>query len=81
VSTPPAWVLLVTLNSSPNVIGQARSLATVTLENRIMKHNQHYIELNPERVPVEEPSDLAIIAGAVALLAGLGFVLIVLFSL
>ena len=47
-----------------------------------MKHAQHYIELNPERVPVEpEPSDLAIVAGAVALLAGLGFVLIVLFSL
>jgi hypothetical protein len=71
---------LVTLNSSPNVIGQAQSLATVTLENLIMnKHNLHYIDLNP--APIEEPSDLAIVAGAVALLAGLGFVLIVLFSL
>jgi hypothetical protein len=57
-------------------------LATVTLENHIMnKHNLHYIDLNPEALPAEEPSDLAIIAGAVALLAGLGFVLIVLFSL
>jgi len=63
-----------------NKTGQARSLATVTLENLIMnKHNLHYIDLNP--APIEEPSDLAIIAGAVALLAGLGFVLIVLFSL
>ena len=80
MSTPPAWVLLVTLNLSPNVIGQARSLATVTLENLIMnKHNLHYIDLNP--APIEEPSDLAIIAGAAALVAGLGFVLIVLFSL
>jgi hypothetical protein len=74
---------LVTLNSSPNVIGQAQSLATVTLENLIMnKHNLHYIDLNPEALPAaDEPSDLAIVAGAVALLAGLGFVLIVLFSL
>ena len=45
------------------------------------KHALHYIELNPERVPVDEPSDLAIIAGAAALVAALGFVLIVLFSL
>jgi hypothetical protein len=45
------------------------------------KHNLHYIDLNPAPVPAEEPSGLAIIAGAVALLAGLGFVLIVLFSL
>ena len=43
------------------------------------KHNLHYIELNP--ASIEEPSDLAIIAGAAALVAGLGFVLIVLFSL
>jgi len=43
------------------------------------KHKLTYIELNP--APIEEPSDLAIVAGAVALLAGLGFVLIVLFSL
>lgn len=45
------------------------------------KHALHYIELNPEALPVEEPSDLAIVAGAVALVAALGFVLIVLFSL
>jgi hypothetical protein len=45
------------------------------------KHALHYIELNPERVPVDEPSDLAIVAGAAALVAALGFVLIVLFSL
>lgn len=45
------------------------------------KHNLHYIDLNPEALPADEPLDLAIIAGAVALLAGLGFVLIVLFSL
>lgn len=46
------------------------------------KHNLHYIELNPERVPAaDEPSDLAIVAGAAGLVAGLGFVLIVLFSL
>lgn len=45
------------------------------------KHALTYIELNPERVPVDEPSDLAIIAGAAALVAALGFVLIVLFSL
>ena len=44
------------------------------------KHNLHYIELNPAPLP-EEPSDLAIVAGAAALVAGLGFVLIVLFSL
>jgi hypothetical protein len=56
--------------------------STNQFKEHIMKHAQHYIELNPERVPVEpEPSDLAIVAGAVALLAGLGFVLIVLFSL
>jgi len=45
------------------------------------KHALHYIELNPERVPVDEPSDLAIIAGAAALVVALGFVLIVLLSL
>jgi hypothetical protein len=45
------------------------------------KHALHYIELNPERVPADEPSNLAIVAGAAALLAALGFVLIVLFSL
>jgi hypothetical protein len=43
------------------------------------KHKLTYIELNP--APIDEPSDLAIIAGAVALVAGLGFILIVLFSL
>jgi hypothetical protein len=45
------------------------------------KHNLTYLEMYPEALPAEEPSDLAIIAGAVALLAGLGFILIVLFSL
>ena len=43
------------------------------------KHKLTYIELNP--APIEEPSDLAIIVGAAALVVGLGFVLIVLFSL
>jgi hypothetical protein len=45
------------------------------------KHNLTYIDLNPEALPAEEPLDLAIIAGAAALVAALGFVLIVLFSL
>lgn len=45
------------------------------------KHALHYIELNPAPVAIDEPSDLAIIAGAAALVAALGFVLIVLFSL
>jgi hypothetical protein len=45
------------------------------------KHKLTYLDMYPEALPAEEPSDLAIIAGAVALLAGLGFVLIVLFSL
>jgi len=45
------------------------------------KHKLTYIELNPAPVAIDEPSDLAIIAGAAALVAGLGFVLIVLFSL
>jgi hypothetical protein len=45
------------------------------------KHNLHYIELNPEALPAEEPSDLAIVAGAAALIAALGFILVVLFSL
>ena len=44
------------------------------------KHNLHYIELNPAPLP-EEPSDLVIVAGAAALVAALGFVLVVLFSL
>jgi hypothetical protein len=44
------------------------------------KHALHYIELNP--APLNEgPSDLAIIAGAAALVAGLGLILVVLFSL
>ena len=43
------------------------------------KHNLHYIDLNP--APIEELSDLAIVAGAVALLAGLGCVLLFAFSL
>jgi hypothetical protein len=45
------------------------------------KHKLTYIELNPEALPAEEPSDLAIVAGAVALLAGLGCVLLFAFSL
>ena len=45
------------------------------------KHKLTYLEMYPEALPTEEPSDLAIVAGAVALVAGLGFVLIVLFSL
>jgi hypothetical protein len=45
------------------------------------KHNLTYIDLNPEALPAEEPSDLAIVAGAAALLAALGFILVVLFSL
>ena len=44
------------------------------------KHALHYIELNPAPLK-EEPSDLAIIAGAAALVAGLGLILVVLFSL
>tara|TARA_R110000868_G_scaffold342706_1_gene603610 strand:+ start:624 stop:767 length:144 start_codon:yes stop_codon:yes gene_type:complete len=45
------------------------------------KHNLTYLEMYPEALPAEEPSDLAIVAGAAALIAALGFVLIVLFSL
>lgn len=45
------------------------------------KHKLTYLEMYPEALPTDEPSDLAIVAGAVALLAGLGLVLIVLFSL
>ena len=45
------------------------------------KHNLHYIDLNPAPVVTDEPSDLVIIAGAAGLVAALGFVLIVLFSL
>jgi hypothetical protein len=60
-----------------------QSLATVTLENLIMnKHKLTYLEMYPEALPAaDEPSDLAIVAGAAALVAALGFVLIVLFSL
>lgn len=43
------------------------------------KHALHYIELNP--APIEEPSDTVILLGALAIVAALGFVLIVLFSL
>lgn len=43
------------------------------------KHNLHYIELNP--APIEEPSDGVIVLGALAIVAALGFVLVVLFSL
>ena len=45
------------------------------------KHKLTYLEMYPEALPAEEPSDLAIVAGAAALVAALGFVLIVLFSL
>lgn len=43
------------------------------------KHALRYIELNPQAI--EEPSDLAIVAGAAALVAALGLILVVLFSL
>jgi hypothetical protein len=47
-----------------------------------MKHNQHYIELNPERLPVEpEPGPLAIVLGALLACAAVYLVTIVLFSL
>ena len=75
-------MLSATLNLSRNVIGQASRLATVTLENQIMsKHKLTYLEMYPEALPTDQPSDLAIVAGAAALVAALGFVLIVLFSL
>jgi hypothetical protein len=46
------------------------------------KHNQHYIELNPERVPVEpEPGPLAIVLGALLACAAVYLITIVLFSL
>jgi hypothetical protein len=45
------------------------------------KHKLTYLEMYPEALPADEPSDLAIVAGAAALVAALGFVLIVLFSL
>jgi hypothetical protein len=45
------------------------------------KHNLHYLDLNPEARPPEEPSDLAIIAGAVALVTALACVLLFTFSL
>ena len=43
------------------------------------KHALRYIELNPQAV--EEPSDGVIIAAAAAVVAALGLILIVLFSL
>lgn len=43
------------------------------------RHNLTYIEMYPQAV--EEPSDLAIVAGAAALVAALGLILVVLFSL
>jgi hypothetical protein len=47
-----------------------------------MKHNQHYIELNPERLPVEpEPSNTVIVLGALLACAALYLITIVLFSL
>lgn len=76
----PSWPPLSAKLQPDKQLGQASRLATVTLENLIMnKHNLHYIDLNP--APIEEPSNLAIVAGAAGLVAGLGFVLIVLFSL
>jgi hypothetical protein len=45
------------------------------------KHKLTYLEMYPKALPADEPSDLAIIAGAAGLVAALGFVLIVLFSL
>ena len=46
------------------------------------KHNLHYIDLNPERVPVEkEPGPLAIVLGALLACAALYLITIVLFSL
>ena len=47
-----------------------------------MKHNQYYIELNPERLPVEpEPGPLAIVLGALLACAAVYLITIVLFSL
>lgn len=43
------------------------------------KHNLTYVDMYPQAV--EEPSDLAIMAGAAALVAALGLILVVLFSL
>lgn len=43
------------------------------------KHALHYIDLNP--APVSEPSDGVIIAAAALLVAALGLILVVLFSL
>lgn len=43
------------------------------------RHNLHYIDLNP--APVSEPSDGVIVASAAALVAALGLILVVLFSL
>lgn len=43
------------------------------------KHALRYIELNP--APIEEPSDGVIIAAAAAVVAALGLILVVLFSL
>ena len=44
------------------------------------KHSLHYIDLNPAPLD-DEPSDLAIIAGAVALIGALACVLLFAFSL
>ena len=46
------------------------------------KHALHYIELNPERVPVKpEPSDTVIVLGALLACAAVYLLTIVLFSL
>ena len=43
------------------------------------RHNLTYVEMYPQAV--EEPSDGVIIAGAAAVVAALGLILVVLFSL
>lgn len=43
------------------------------------KHNLTYVDMYPQAV--EEPSDLVIVASAAALVAALGLILVVLFSL
>jgi hypothetical protein len=46
------------------------------------KHNLHYIDLNPERVPVEpEPSNTVIVLGALLACAAVYLLTVVLFSL
>ena len=56
-------------------------IVTASKENTMTKHNMHYLDLNPEARPPEQPSDLAIIAGAFALVTALACVLLFAFSL